>query len=51
VAEPEEAKAKELSLPSWVPQLTGLQYDMYEKAGIDGITMSWKNADPLLGYV
>jgi hypothetical protein len=51
VVEFEEAKAKELSLPSWVPQLTGAPFGMYEKAGIDGITMSRKNADPLVGYV
>ncbi|OAG04197.1 HET-domain-containing protein [Paraphaeosphaeria sporulosa] len=45
-----EAKKKEdMELPSWVPQLSGAPFGMYQQAGITGLKMSRKNADPLVG--
>lgn len=45
-----EAKRREdMDLPSWVPQLSGAPFGMYQQAGITGLKMSRKNADPLVG--
>ncbi|KAF2678085.1 HET-domain-containing protein [Lentithecium fluviatile CBS 122367] len=40
---------RDLPLPSWVPQLSGAPYGMYQQAGLAGEKMSRKNADPLVG--
>ena len=39
-----------MSLPSWVPQLSGAPFAMYSQAGIPGLKMGRKNADPLVGF-
>ena len=53
VAAPEKtgvtALSTNISLPSWVPQLSGAPFAMARQAGIAGIKMSRKNADPLVG--
>jgi hypothetical protein len=38
-----------MPLPSWIPQLSGAPFAMYSQAGIPGLKMGRKNADPLVG--
>jgi hypothetical protein len=45
----EAKKREDMDLPSWVPQLSGAPFGMYQQAGIAGLKMSRKNADPLVG--
>ncbi|KAF1980523.1 HET-domain-containing protein [Bimuria novae-zelandiae CBS 107.79] len=45
----EKKKQEDMDLPSWVPQLSGAPFGMYQQAGIEGVKMSRKNADPLVG--
>lgn len=40
---------EDMELPSWAPQLSGAPFGMFQQAGIAGLTMSRKNADPLVG--
>ncbi|KAH8745623.1 heterokaryon incompatibility protein-domain-containing protein [Hyaloscypha finlandica] len=38
-----------VSLPSWIPQLSGAPFEMMPQAGMDVMKMGRKNADPLVG--
>ncbi|KEF57562.1 uncharacterized protein A1O9_05480 [Exophiala aquamarina CBS 119918] len=38
-----------MPLASWIPQLSGAPFAMYSQAGIPGLKMGRKNADPLVG--
>jgi hypothetical protein len=48
--EKNEAEDEYMPLPSWVPQLSGAPFAMYSQAGIPGLKMGRKNADPLVGF-
>ncbi|KAL9078909.1 MAG: hypothetical protein Q9157_002165 [Trypethelium eluteriae] len=41
--------ADEMSMPSWIPQLSKASYGMDTKPGVEGMKMGRKNADPLVG--
>ncbi|KAI9696674.1 MAG: hypothetical protein M1820_008048 [Bogoriella megaspora] len=41
--------ADEMSMPSWIPQLSKAAYGMDNKPGVDGMKMGRKNADALVG--
>ncbi|KAL9088486.1 MAG: hypothetical protein Q9165_006210 [Trypethelium subeluteriae] len=41
--------ADEISMPSWIPQLSKASYGMDTKPGVEGMKMGRKNADPLVG--
>lgn len=41
---------KDLDLPSWVPQLSNATYGMSHLAGMEGLRMNRRNADPLVGF-
>lgn len=44
-----QADPEDMKLPSWIPQLSGAPFAMYQQPGIDAIKMGRKNADPLVG--
>lgn len=44
-----ETTHQDMPLPSWVPQLSGAPFGMYQLAGVTGPKMSRRNADPLVG--
>ncbi|KAH7063858.1 heterokaryon incompatibility protein-domain-containing protein [Paraphoma chrysanthemicola] len=45
----DEAEEEDMSLPSWVPQLSGAPHAMTQRPGLAGPKMSRINADPLVG--
>lgn len=44
-----DTEDEHMPLPSWIPQLSGAPFAMYSQAGIPGLKMGRKNADPLVG--